>query len=121
MPTTDDPRDPRLTHGVDAEPTEQAAAYLVLSDDERKKGLIRPVRRTYVHRFMTDGSPVPREPWVSLPQGLKGCGAATTMSPAIAQTYARDPKFYGATYCTGCRQHLPVSEFIWDDGSVVGS
>jgi hypothetical protein len=49
-----------------------------------------------------------------------GCGALTTMSQVIAETYARDPGFYGATYCVGCNKHLPVGangEFVWDDGS----
>lgn len=50
----------------------------------------------------------------------KGCGTVTTMSQAIAETYARSPAFYGATFCCGCGKHLPVGadgEFIWDDGS----
>jgi len=89
---TTDPKDPRLTHGADAEPTPQADVYLVLSDEERAKGFVRPVRRTYVHT----------------------CGVATTMGTALAETYARDPKFYGATYCVGCQRHAPVSEFTWD-------
>lgn len=97
---TDDPNDPRLTRGVDAEPTAQADAYLVLSAAERAQGFVRPVRRTYVHT---------------------ACGTATTMDQAIAETYARDPRFYGATYCVRCRKHLPVAEFLWEDGSVVGS
>lgn len=97
---TSDRNDPRLTHGADAEPMPQAQAYLVLSAEERAKGFVRPVRRTYVH---------------------DACGQATTMGLALAETYAREPKFYGATYCVGCRMHLPVSEFKWDDGTVVGS
>lgn len=97
---TSDPSDPRLTHGADATPTPQADVYLVLSDEERAKGFVRPLRRTYVHDV---------------------CGTATTMSAAIAETYARDPSFYGATYCVGCLQHRPVAEFHWDDGQVVGS
>lgn len=92
-----DPKDSRLTYGIDAEPTEQAEVYLVLSDDERAKGFVRPVRRSYVH--------------------ADGCGTLTTMSQGIAETYARDPKFYGATYCVGCRMHLPVTEFTWDGTS----
>jgi hypothetical protein len=72
MSHTTDPSDPRLTHGTDSEPTQQAPAYLVLSDDERAKGFVRPVRRTYFH---------------------EKCGVPTTMSQAIAETYARDPKF----------------------------
>lgn len=70
-------------------------SYLVLSEEERAKGFVRPVRRTYVH--------------------LK-CATVTTMGPAIAETYARDPKFYGATYCLHCRNHFPVGEhgeFVW--------
>jgi len=100
MSITDNPNDPRLTHGVDAEPTPQAEVYLVLSDAERAQGFVRPVRRTYVHST---------------------CGVATTMGQSIAETYARNPGFYGATYCIGCGRHLAVGEFTWDDGTVVGS
>lgn len=100
MSTTEDPNDPRLTRGVDAEPTSQAEAYLVLSDEERAKGLVRPLRRTYVHDA-----------------GAAPCGQATTMASAIAETYARDPQFYGATWCVGCSKHLPVAEFAWDGGT----
>ena len=94
--TTDDPNDPRLTHGVDPEGIKvpQADAYLVLAEEERAKGFVRPVRRSYVH---------------------KTCGAVTTMSQGLAETYAREPKFYGATYCTTCERHAPVAEFYWDD------
>jgi hypothetical protein len=42
-----------------------------------------------------------------------GCGTSTTMGLKLAETYSRDPKFYGATYCVGCGKHLPVSEFVW--------
>ena len=98
---TTDPTDPDLTHGSDDEPTPQADAYLVLSEDERAKGFIRPVRRKYVH---------------------DECGSVATMSQAIAETYARDPKFYGGTYCVACQQHRPVAEFKWDGSDlVVGS
>lgn len=99
--TTSDPHDPRLTHGADAEPVAQADVYLVLSDAERAKGFVRPLRTAYVHGK---------------------CGVITTMSADIAATYARQPDFYGSTYCVGCRMHLPVSEFTWDkDGQAVGS
>lgn len=51
-----------------------------------------------------------------------GCGALTTMSRSLAETYAADPKFYGATFCIGCEKHLPVGEFVWDGtDQVVGS
>lgn len=100
---TPDRNDPRLTHGVDAGPAPQAEVYLVLSDEERARGFVRPVRDAYRHVT---------------------CGAVTSMNRAIAETYASDPGFYGATYCTACRQHLPVGEdgeFEWLDGSKVGS
>jgi len=102
MPTTDNPDDPRLTHGADDTPVPQAPAYLVLSEAERAKGFVRPVRRRYIHE--------------------DGCGALTTMSLDLAETYARQPSFYGSTYCTGCSRHRPVGEFRWEqDGAVVGS
>lgn len=96
MPTTSDRSDPDLTHGVDEAPTPQAAKYLVLSDEERARGFVRPVRRSYVH---------------------DACGALTTMGVAIAETYAANPHFYGATYCCYCQMHRHVGangEFTWD-------
>lgn len=122
MGLTTDRNDPRLGHGVGGKGMNEA--YLVLSEEERAKGFVRPVRTTYVHLYMEDGSDVPY-PLVSM-KGVKGCGAATTMGLALAETYARDPRFYGATYCVGCRTHLPVAEFLWDDteghnGQRVGS
>ncbi len=51
-----------------------------------------------------------------------GCGAETKMGQALSETYARDPSFYGATFCVKCNKHLPVAEFVWSqDGEVVGS
>ena len=100
MNTTEDPKDSRLGHGVDDTPVPMNAAYLVLSEAERAQGYVRPLRRTYIHET---------------------CGTSTTMGQAIAQTYAREPGFYGLTYCVTCGMHRPVGEFRWDDGSVVGS
>jgi len=98
---TTDPRDPRLGRGTDDKQIPQHEVYLVLSEEERAKGFVRPVRRTYQH---------------------KACGCVTTMAQAIAETYARNPKFYGSTYCMRCQKHLLVSEFTWvPDGSEVGS
>lgn len=53
----------------------------------------------------------------------QGCGAVTTMTGhSLAETYARDPHFYGSTFCVGCRDYLSVAEFVWeDDGTRVGS
>jgi len=97
---TDDPKDPRLTHGPDSEPQPQAEVYLVLSKEERTKGFIRPVRKSYIHTL-----------------GEHPCGALTTMGQELAETYARDNKFYGSTYCVGCRMHRPVGEFTWGHSS----
>lgn len=118
MGLTDDPTDDRLGRGVGGEGMNEA--YLVLSEAERSKGFVRPLRRAYVHRYMLDGSQVPSV-LVTL-EGTAGCGALTTMALPLCETYARDPKFYGATYCVGCKTHLPVAEFHWDgDNEVVGS
>ena len=91
---TDDRNDPSLK---DVDPgTNMQNKYLVLSEEERRLGFVEPVRRSYLH--------------------LK-CGTVTTMGVAIAETYARDPEFYGGTYCVGCRNHFPVGEkgeFVWD-------
>lgn len=98
---TTDPSDPRLGHGIDESPVPQQQVYLVLSEAERKKGFVRPYRDRYVH---------------------KTCGVETIMGQELSETYARDPKFYGATYCVRCQMHRPVSEFTWSaDGEVVGS
>ncbi len=89
--------------GVDDEPVPQAEVYLILSGEERAKGFVRPVRRSYVHLV---------------------CGTTTSMAQEIAETYARTPAFYGATYCVHCQRHLPVGEtgeFVWDDGTKVGT
>lgn len=100
MTSTSDPNDPRLTRGpdpADAPYKEQAEVYLVLSAEERAKGFVRPVRRSYWHET---------------------CGAVTTMGVELAETYARNPHFYGSTYCAHCGLHRPVGadgEFRWCD------
>lgn len=92
--TTDDRDNPGLREIDPA--TGMQRTYLVLSEEERDKGFVRPIRRSYRHL---------------------ACGTVTTMSLPLAQTYARDPHFYGATYCAGCSNHYPVGpngEFNWD-------
>lgn len=74
----------------------QQRGYVVLTEDERRRGYVRPVRNKYVHQK---------------------CGTVTVMGMALAQTYARDPKFYSGTYCVACGNHFPVGpegEFTWD-------
>jgi hypothetical protein len=73
----------------------QQRDYVVLSSGERSKGFVRPYRDAYRH--------------------LK-CGKITTMSRAIAETYAREPHFYSGTFCTTCCGHFPIGEdgeFVW--------
>ena len=78
--------------------TGQQKAYVVLSEEERAKGFVRPVRRSYVH---------------------DACGGMTTMGQALAETYARDPSFYSGTFCSHCGSHFPVGpkemggQFTW--------
>jgi hypothetical protein len=75
--------------------------YVVLSAEERAKGFVRPLRRSYKH---------------------DKCGATTTMGLALCETYARDPGFYGGTFCATCRGHYPLGQFTWtEDGQPVGS
>lgn len=88
---------------LELKPNGQQKGYVVLSEAERARGFVRPVRRTYVH---------------------EKCGVATTMSQALAETYARKPDFYSGTFCCGCGAHFPVGEsgqFVWDDGTKVGT
>ncbi len=150
---TSDPSDPRLGHGVDPEPVPQHEVYLVLSEEERAKGFVRPLRRAYRHVGIAGPQNALRELTASehdrfdrfgyvryeeYPEGSSalgrfwtqqdldkigaGCGSVSTMGLALCETYARQPHFYGATYCVSCSMHLPVDEFVWDeDGERVGS
>lgn len=71
--------------------------HWVLSEHERRKGFVRPVREAYWH--------------------LK-CGTVTAMPRAIAETYARDPRCYASTFCATCKKYRPVGaggEFVWFD------
>lgn len=150
MSLTTDPKHPGLGRGVDESPRPQNETYLVLSDEERAKGFVRPVRHSYRHvgiagpkhplRDLTDEEfgryrdigYVKFEPYPPGTRGAstgrywtqaqldsvgKGCGVVTTMGQVLAETYARQPGFYGATFCCGCSMHRPVGrdgEFVWD-------
>jgi hypothetical protein len=126
----------------------QHETYIVLSEEERAKGYVRPVRLAYRHKGVTPKHPtraltddeherynVDRQYdyvlYEEYPDGSdekrgavmgrfwtreqleSGCQTITSMGRAIAETYARDPKFYHSTYCVTCRQHFPVEEFVW--------
>jgi len=122
--------------------------YLVLSEEERARGFVRPVRQIYVHagnggpkhptRSLTDEereryegegfalfemypeseAPASGRFWTNAQLArATACGTKTTMGLLIAETYARNPSFYGSTFCMHCRTHLPVGkdgEFVWD-------
>ena len=99
----------------------QQKGYIVLTAAERAKGFVRPVRQKYVH-VGVGGSEV--DPSNMARSGLKspGCGALTHMGLALAETYARDPKFYSGTFCVGCGAHFPLDQFTWDGtNEIVGS
>lgn len=153
---TTDPQEAR-TSPIDPA-TGMQATYLVLSEEERGRGFVRPVRSSYRHVGMRPVHPLrdltPEEHaryddvgyvkyeiyqleaftddqrssvlgrfWTQA-QLDSGCGGVTTMGDAIAETYARTPTFYGATYCATCRGHFPVGEhgeFEWLDGTKVGT
>ena len=81
--------------------TGQNASYWVLSQEERAKGFVRPVRFEYWH---------------------ERCGTITSMMRDIAETFARDPKFYGTTFCIQCRGQFATGrngQFFWMDGDEV--
>jgi len=146
---TTDPNDPRICRGgEDKQSVPPCEVYLVLSEEEKAKGFVRPVRTSYKHVGIA-GPKYPLRDLTAKEHELydefgyakyeeyppntaalgkfwtqeelnkigKGCGAITYMGQAIAETYSRNPKFYGLTYCCGCGKHLLVGEdgeFVWD-------
>lgn len=101
MGITTDINDPRLKTSADPADRNMQEAYLVLPDEGE---FVRLVRRSYIHET---------------------CGSVTKMGQQLAETYAKDPTFYSATYCCNCHNHFPVGEkgeFYWlDGGQKVGS
>ncbi len=102
-------------------------AKLIHTDPEKRLGGSRPIcDQASGHEGPCDGSyrvvSQPEHARLEQTHRIGGCGTVTTMGRALSETYARDPKFYGATFCCGCNRHLPVAEFEWTaDGQVVGS
>ena len=121
----------------------QHGAYWVLSEEERAKGFVNPVKESYVHVGIR-----PKYPLCDLDERQKelygdtdwvkyeeypedsgengqgrfwtqaeldsGCGTVTTMGLALAETYAREPRYYGSTFCCNCNDHIGVKEFVWE-------
>lgn len=132
--------------------TGQHKSYIILCEADRKLGFVRPYRDEYRHvgirpRFRTrplnerelglgyaDEFACFEEYPVGGPEDLgqgrywtkeeltSGCDGITKMGRSLSETYARDPKFYGATFCVHCNRHLPVGQFTWTlDNERVGS
>lgn len=125
--------------------------YVVLTSEERAKGFVRPVRFSYQHvgmkpkyqtRELTDEEKIRHEDqhyvlfeiypeselpitgrfWTKEQLLSNACYQITTIHSDIAETYARNPKFYGSTYCCYCTKHLPVEEFVWSGtNEILGS
>lgn len=144
--------DPNTDEHRELKANGQQKDYVILCDEERAKGFVRPYRDAYRHVGVRPRFPLrdltPEEIDRHRVQGYvkyeqypesesracgrywtekqlnSGCGQVTTMSRKIAETYARDPGFYGGTFCSTCMAHFPVGpngEFEWLDGTKVGS
>jgi hypothetical protein len=140
-PVTEDKREINTLTGMQK-------GYVVLSEAERAKGFVRPVRTSYIHLGQRPKYPVrdlteeekarynqygyvkyekyPEDHSLSgrfwtQDQLNSGCYNVTTMGISLAETYARDPNFYSGTFCATCGKHFPVEQFIWEDGTTVGS
>ena len=148
---TTNPNDPRLGKGQDDKPIPQNEVYLVLSKEEIAKGFVRPLRQSYQHVGLYPKYPLrdlteeeherydkfgyikyeeyPKDLniglgrfWTKAMLNNNSCNHITKMHIVLCETYARQPTFYGSTYCVGCQMHKPVEEFIWvEDGARVGS
>lgn len=55
---------------------------------------VRPIRRGYRH---------------------DACGQATECPQHVAETMARDPKFYQRMFCVHCAGYFAVEQFLWLD------
>lgn len=150
MSLTTDKNDPNLKKTKE---NGQQESYVVLSEEERAKGFVRPVRNSYVHigrnyngtdvvvldePYQPDNGKTYFATYVTLrneagkaigwgyltgPQldeyydnegFVGGCGTLTEMGRPIAETYAREPSYYGSTFCVGCKKHIDVNEFTWE-------
>jgi len=93
--------------------------YLLRDLTAEEKGLYAGLGYVKFEPYPASESPAIGRFWTQeqLDAVGKGCGVVTTMPEACAQTYARQPGYYGSTFCCGCGRYLPVGaagEFVWD-------
>lgn len=92
MSLTTDRYDPGLRKIISEGPNKgQQETYLVLSEEERAKGFLMPVYRSYRHL---------------------ACGGVTTMGQALCETYARRPTYYSGTFCCRCGTHFDLFRYV---------
>lgn len=138
------------TPTAEKDPSGQYKDYWVLPEEERAKGFIRPFRDSYRHvgirpqyplrdltedeakvhgkygyvayeEYPEEKSPLVGKFWKK-DELSSGCNGVTTMGRALSETYARDPSYYGSTFCCDCGAHFPVAQFVWTkDNERVGS
>lgn len=124
--------------------------YIILCPAERARGFVRPYRDKYRHvgarpkyplRDLTSEehedydkfeyvsfeiypeseSPVTGKFWTKA-QLASGCNGVTVIGSSIAETFARNPSFYGGSFCAVCKKHFSNKEFVWEaDKTEVGS
>lgn len=80
-------------HNLIVPETGMQQGYVVLAEEERAKGFVRPLRQSYMHL---------------------ACRVVTKMNLELAETWARDPHFYSGTFCAQCRVHFPADQFVWE-------
>ena len=69
-------------------------------------------------RIGEDGKPAFQQPIRNKYRHLK-CGVVTMMrGDDLCLTYATNPHYYSHTFCVGCHDHLPISEFVWEPDNV---
>ena len=80
-------------HGILPDARAQTLIHWQMSEDEKARGFVRPLRDSYVHRV---------------------CHHVNTMGQSMAETLAKKPTIFSTIYCIGCKAHRPVGEFLWD-------
>lgn len=63
-----------------------------MTDEERAKGYVRPLRFTYVHTT---------------------CGSETVMTKGSAELWAKQPGRQPETFCGRCHADFPAAQFVW--------